>query len=69
MRAYCDTILQNLSLNILMAQLSILKNFSRTVNREEGGRWRLVGYSPWGRKESGMTEWHFHFSASDKDVS
>ena len=28
--------------------------------------WRsLVGCSPWGRKESGMTEWlHFHFSLS-----
>ena len=29
--------------------------------------WRksLVGYSPWGRKDSDMTEWlHFHFSLS-----
>ena len=28
--------------------------------------WRsLIGYSPWGRKESDMTEWlHFHFSLS-----
>ena len=26
------------------------------------GQRRLVGYSPWGRKESDMTEWlHFHF--------
>ena len=56
MRAYCDTILQNLSVKILMAQLSILRNFSRTVNREEGGRRHLVGYSPWGRKKSEMTE-------------
>ena len=29
------------------------------------GRRRLVGCSPWGRKESDMTEWlHFHFSLS-----
>ena len=29
------------------------------------GRRSLVGYSPWGRKESDMTEWlHFHFSLS-----
>ena len=29
------------------------------------GRRSLVGYSPWGRKESDTTEWlHFHFSFS-----
>ena len=29
------------------------------------GRRSLVGCSPWGRKESDMTEWlHFHFSLS-----
>ena len=29
---------------------------------ESHGRRSLVGYSPWGRKESDMTEWlHFHF--------
>ena len=29
------------------------------------GRRKLVGYSPWGRKESDMTEQlHFHFSLS-----
>ena len=26
------------------------------------GQWSLVGYSPWGRRESDTTEWlHFHF--------
>ena len=32
----------------------------------ESHGWRsLVGYSPWGRKQSDMTEWlHFHFSLS-----
>ena len=29
---------------------------------ESPGRWRLVGYSPWGLKELDTTEWlHFHF--------
>ena len=28
------------------------------------GRWNLVGYNPWGHKESDMTEWlHFHFQS------
>ena len=28
------------------------------------GQWSLVGYSPWNRKESDMTErFHFHFQA------
>ena len=32
---------------------------------ESHGRRRLVGYSPWGRKESDTTErLHFHFSLS-----
>ena len=33
------------------------------MNKSDG--WRsLVGYSPWGRKESNTTEWlHFHFHA------
>ena len=33
--------------------------------------WRnLVGYSPWGRKESDMTEWlHFHFPALEKEMA
>ena len=28
--------------------------------KSHGGR-SLVGYSPWGRKESDMTEWLFHY--------
>ena len=31
----------------------------------------MVGYSPWGRKESDMTEWlkfHFHFYFSDLSI-
>ena len=34
---------------------------------ESHGRRSLVGYSPWGRKESDTTEQlHFHFHLSDK---
>ena len=30
------------------------------------GQRSLVGYSPWGRKESDTTEWlHFHFNIND----
>ena len=37
---------------------------SSTLTWKSQGRRRLVGYSPWGRKESDMTEqlhFHFHF--------
>ena len=32
------------------------------------GLWSLVGYCPWGRKESDMTEWlHFHFEEQGRE--
>ena len=43
----------------------------RLPGESHGGR-SLVGYSPWGRKESDMTErlhFHFHFHALDKEMA
>ena len=38
---------------------------SRTIVWKSHGQKSLVGYSPWGHKESDMTEWlHFHFLLS-----
>ena len=57
--------LQTVCLELPWLVEKTMTNHSSTLDRESHGQRSLVGYSPWGREESDMTEQlHFQFSLS-----